>query len=87
MLVHRLRRWPNIKSTLAQRLVSAGALVSCAESEVRPWGGEVARGGITCVQGWQLSSQHPLTLKGRGPPRKHETSANVGTMLGQRRRR
>ena len=26
MLDHRLRRWPNIKTTLGQRLVSAGQL-------------------------------------------------------------
>ena len=26
MLVHRLRRWPKIKTTLGQRLVSAGQL-------------------------------------------------------------
>ena len=28
-LVHRLRRWTNVKQTLIQRLVSAGVIVSC----------------------------------------------------------
>ena len=29
MLAHRLRRWPNIKTTLFQRLVSAGLILYC----------------------------------------------------------
>ena len=46
MLVHRLRRWPNIKPTMAQCLVFAGLVLMCMMwvEIVRDWG------DTTCVR-------------------------------------
>ena len=56
MLAHRLRRWPNIKTTLIQRLVSAGKCrnAGLGISEIRYLlllaGKMLGRVGIACAR-------------------------------------
>ena len=54
MLAHRLRRWPNIKTTLAQRLVFAGNLKAWLLEAAGPEKTSLAEGKmhfthITCI--------------------------------------